>query len=202
MKTPPPYVSRGGEKLAHALARTGARVEGRRCLDVGASTGGFTDCLLQHGAAFVVAPGSPRSAHHARTPAPVTSKQATSASARSRSRSPAALSRMALPTRSNTGVASDPSSRLTALYKADGVWCQHFRKGGGCGQYDLRPAACRGFHCLWLTSTRLGDEWRPDKAGFVNAVADFYLTNPIARASKTMAECSALKNVRNLEAAE
>ncbi|MGE3857089.1 MAG: TlyA family RNA methyltransferase [Dehalococcoidia bacterium] len=55
VKAPPPYVSRGGEKLAHALARTGVRVEGRRCLDVGASTGGFTDCLLQHGAAYVVA---------------------------------------------------------------------------------------------------------------------------------------------------
>ena len=37
---------------------------------------------------------------------------------------------------------------------------------------------------------------------FRSAVTDFYMTNPIARASKTMAECSALKNVRNLEAAE
>lgn len=55
VKRPPPYVSRGGEKLAHALARTGVAVAGRRCLDVGASTGGFTDCLLQHGAAAVVA---------------------------------------------------------------------------------------------------------------------------------------------------
>lgn len=55
LKRAAPYVSRGGEKLAHALARTGATVEGRRCLDVGASTGGFTDCLLQHGAAHVVA---------------------------------------------------------------------------------------------------------------------------------------------------
>lgn len=55
VKTPPPYVSRGGEKLAHALARTGVAVQGRRCLDVGASTGGFTDCLLQHGAARVIA---------------------------------------------------------------------------------------------------------------------------------------------------
>jgi 23S rRNA (cytidine1920-2'-O)/16S rRNA (cytidine1409-2'-O)-methyltransferase len=52
---PPPYVSRGGVKLANALAALGVAVEGRRCLDVGASTGGFTDCLLQHGAAHVVA---------------------------------------------------------------------------------------------------------------------------------------------------
>lgn len=49
------YVSRGGEKLANALGATGIEVCGRRCLDVGASTGGFTDCLLQRGAAGVVA---------------------------------------------------------------------------------------------------------------------------------------------------
>ena len=48
-----PYVSRGGIKLAAALERFQIPVEGRVCLDVGASTGGFTDCLLQHGAARV-----------------------------------------------------------------------------------------------------------------------------------------------------
>jgi 23S rRNA (cytidine1920-2'-O)/16S rRNA (cytidine1409-2'-O)-methyltransferase len=52
---PPPYVSRGGVKLANALDALGVPVAGRRCLDVGASTGGFTDCLLQRGAAHVVA---------------------------------------------------------------------------------------------------------------------------------------------------
>lgn len=52
---PPPYVSRGGVKLANALDGLGVEVAGRRCLDVGASTGGFTDCLLQRGAAHVVA---------------------------------------------------------------------------------------------------------------------------------------------------
>ena len=51
----PRFVSRGGQKLATALATTGVDPAGRRCLDVGASTGGFTDCLLQHGAAQVVA---------------------------------------------------------------------------------------------------------------------------------------------------
>jgi 23S rRNA (cytidine1920-2'-O)/16S rRNA (cytidine1409-2'-O)-methyltransferase len=49
------YVSRGGIKLQNALAGTGVAVAGRCALDVGASTGGFTDCLLQHGARAVVA---------------------------------------------------------------------------------------------------------------------------------------------------
>lgn len=51
----PAYVSRGGIKLANALDELGIEVGGRRCLDVGASTGGFTDCLLQRGAVHVVA---------------------------------------------------------------------------------------------------------------------------------------------------
>jgi 23S rRNA (cytidine1920-2'-O)/16S rRNA (cytidine1409-2'-O)-methyltransferase len=52
---PPPYVSRGGEKLAHALDLLGVDPAGRDCVDVGASTGGFTDVLLQRGAARVIA---------------------------------------------------------------------------------------------------------------------------------------------------
>jgi 23S rRNA (cytidine1920-2'-O)/16S rRNA (cytidine1409-2'-O)-methyltransferase len=51
----PPYVSRGGIKLANALDAFGIDPEGRRALDVGASTGGFTDVLLQRGAASVIA---------------------------------------------------------------------------------------------------------------------------------------------------
>jgi 23S rRNA (cytidine1920-2'-O)/16S rRNA (cytidine1409-2'-O)-methyltransferase len=51
----PKYVSRGGVKLANALDALGVQVAGRRGLDVGASTGGFTDCLLQRGAMHVVA---------------------------------------------------------------------------------------------------------------------------------------------------
>ena len=50
-----PYVSRGGLKLAAAMDEWKIDVAGRACLDVGASTGGFTDCLLQHGAAHVTA---------------------------------------------------------------------------------------------------------------------------------------------------
>ncbi|MGH3130723.1 MAG: TlyA family RNA methyltransferase [Gaiellaceae bacterium] len=52
---PPPYVSRGGEKLAHALEALAVDVRGKDCLDVGASTGGFSDVLLQRGAARVIA---------------------------------------------------------------------------------------------------------------------------------------------------
>ncbi|MFN2627887.1 MAG: TlyA family RNA methyltransferase [Gaiellaceae bacterium] len=51
----PPYVSRGGEKLAHGLDGLGVDPAGLDCLDVGASTGGFTDVLLQRGARRVVA---------------------------------------------------------------------------------------------------------------------------------------------------
>jgi 23S rRNA (cytidine1920-2'-O)/16S rRNA (cytidine1409-2'-O)-methyltransferase len=52
---PPPFVSRGGEKLATGLDRVGWDVTGADALDLGASTGGFTDCLLQRGAARVIA---------------------------------------------------------------------------------------------------------------------------------------------------
>ncbi len=75
----PPYVSRGGEKLAHALDALAVDPHGRSCVDVGASTGGFTDVLLQRGAARVIAVdvgygqlhprlrGDPRVAVHERT---------------------------------------------------------------------------------------------------------------------------------------
>src|SRR5437870_1517815 len=55
VEQPPPYVSRGGEKLANALDRFGIDPAGVDCLDVGASTGGFTDVLLQRGAVRVIA---------------------------------------------------------------------------------------------------------------------------------------------------
>jgi 23S rRNA (cytidine1920-2'-O)/16S rRNA (cytidine1409-2'-O)-methyltransferase len=55
LAAPPPFVSRGGIKLRNAVAAFGVDVAGRRALDVGASTGGFTDCLLQAGAAHVAA---------------------------------------------------------------------------------------------------------------------------------------------------
>ena len=55
---PPKYVSRGGVKLEGALDHFRIDPDGKICLDVGASTGGFTDCLLQRGAARVLAVGS------------------------------------------------------------------------------------------------------------------------------------------------
>src|SRR5438067_4369064 len=55
LRAAPAYVGRGGFKLAHALARFAIDVTGRIALDAGASTGGFTDCLLRHGAARVYA---------------------------------------------------------------------------------------------------------------------------------------------------
>jgi 23S rRNA (cytidine1920-2'-O)/16S rRNA (cytidine1409-2'-O)-methyltransferase len=55
LSDPRPYVSRGGVKLASALDALGIDPAGRDCLDAGASTGGFTDCLLQRGAERVIA---------------------------------------------------------------------------------------------------------------------------------------------------
>lgn len=55
IKQKPKYVGRGGQKLEKALSAFSIDVDGRVCLDVGASTGGFTDCLLQHGARRVYA---------------------------------------------------------------------------------------------------------------------------------------------------
>ena len=55
VERPPRFVSRGGEKLAHALEVLAVDPAGKDCLDVGASTGGFSDCLLQNGAARVIA---------------------------------------------------------------------------------------------------------------------------------------------------
>jgi 23S rRNA (cytidine1920-2'-O)/16S rRNA (cytidine1409-2'-O)-methyltransferase len=55
VEQPPPYVSRAGHKLANALVAFGVDPAGRDCLDLGASTGGFSDVLLQRGAARVIA---------------------------------------------------------------------------------------------------------------------------------------------------
>lgn len=60
IEAPLRFVSRGGDKLEAALLQFHVEVAGRTCLDVGASTGGFTDCLLQHGAIRVYAVDVPK----------------------------------------------------------------------------------------------------------------------------------------------
>lgn len=66
VRKPPRFVSRGGEKLAHALALFGVDPTGKVALDIGASTGGFTDCLLQAGATKVYGVDVGRGQLHAR----------------------------------------------------------------------------------------------------------------------------------------
>ena len=66
VEQPPRFVSRGGEKLAGALERFALDVRGLHVLDVGASTGGFTDCVLQAGAADVVCVDVGRAQLHAK----------------------------------------------------------------------------------------------------------------------------------------
>jgi 23S rRNA (cytidine1920-2'-O)/16S rRNA (cytidine1409-2'-O)-methyltransferase len=66
VEQPPRFVSRGGEKLAAALEEFGFDVRGEHVLDVGASTGGFTDCMLQAGAADVVCVDVGRAQLHAK----------------------------------------------------------------------------------------------------------------------------------------
>lgn len=65
-EAPHPYVSRGGVKLAYALSQFAIDPAGLRCLDVGSSTGGFTDVLLQQGAAHVTAVDTGRDQFHHR----------------------------------------------------------------------------------------------------------------------------------------
>ena len=75
------YVSRGGLKLERALAHWGLNIDGLHCADIGASTGGFTDCMLQHGAAQVLAvdTGYGQIAHKLRTDPRVILRERTNA---------------------------------------------------------------------------------------------------------------------------
>lgn len=56
---------------------------------------------------------------------------------------------------------------VEAIAKPPRKWCGHFRKGRGCAVYATRPNACAVFNCTWLLAPNLGDDWRPDRAGFV-----------------------------------
>ncbi|MFN3815175.1 YkgJ family cysteine cluster protein [Brevundimonas sp.] len=56
---------------------------------------------------------------------------------------------------------------VEAIAKPPRKWCGHFRKGRGCSIYERRPNACGAFNCTWLLAPNLGEDWRPDRAGFV-----------------------------------
>lgn len=120
------YVSRGGLKLEGALMTWGLSVEGLACADIGASTGGFTDCMLQHGAASVLAvdTGYGQIAHKLRTDPRVSLMERTNA----RTLAPGALFR---PQAVITFFAMDVSfigaslvlpAVVTALQPPEGQW--------------------------------------------------------------------------------
>ena len=122
----PRYVSRGGDKLETGLRRWHVDVTGERCLDVGASTGGFTDCLLQHGAAEVIALDVGRGQLHERLRA-----NPSRARDRAHERARADRGRPALPARLHDG------RRVVHLAAAGAA-------AGGCGR---RPGS--GVRSCW-----------------------------------------------------
>lgn len=61
---------------------------------------------------------------------------------------------------------------VPALAKAAHTRCRHVLTTGGCGVYADRPNACRVFDCGYLQNPELGDEWRPDRAGFLMYFSD------------------------------
>ncbi len=56
---------------------------------------------------------------------------------------------------------------INALAKPRGVLCGHFAKGSGCTIDADKPGECRKFQCMWTLSDELGEEWRPNRAGFL-----------------------------------
>ena len=56
---------------------------------------------------------------------------------------------------------------VAAIGKPPRRWCAHYSKAGGCGIYAERPGACAAFNCTWLLAPNLGDDWKPNRAGFV-----------------------------------
>jgi hypothetical protein len=61
---------------------------------------------------------------------------------------------------------------IGVLQKPAGAWCPHCKIGGGCSIYESRPEECRDFFCMWLADSRLGEEWKPDRAKMVVTTAD------------------------------
>ncbi len=135
----PQYVSRGGEKLAGALDAFGVDPAGRICLDVGASTGGFTDCLLQRGASRVYAldVGRGQLAEPLRQDARVVSMERTHAARLD----PAAEDPLELPEQASLAVADVSFISLTRLLRG---MAAHVGPGGDIlpmvkPQFELSP---------------------------------------------------------------
>lgn len=61
---------------------------------------------------------------------------------------------------------------VKSLAKPQSVWCRSYRKGSGCQIYHDRPDDCRAFICYWLHLPNLGDDWRPDRCGFLMHIAE------------------------------
>ena len=59
---------------------------------------------------------------------------------------------------------------VPALEKPAGTWCRHCKPGRGCGIHETRPTHCRSFHCLWMTQSWLGPEWKPERSKMVLSV--------------------------------
>lgn len=136
----PRYVSRGGEKLAGALDAFGVDPAGRVCLDVGASTGGFTDCLLQRGASRVYAidVGRGQLAESLRQDARVVSMERTHAARLD----PTSEEPMTLPERASLAVADVSFISLTRLLSG---MVAHVSPGGDIlpmvkPQFELSPS--------------------------------------------------------------
>ena len=59
---------------------------------------------------------------------------------------------------------------VPALDKAAGTWCRHCQPGRGCGIHETRPQHCRSFHCMWMTESWLGPDWKPERSKLVLSV--------------------------------
>ena len=59
---------------------------------------------------------------------------------------------------------------VPSLDKPAGEWCGHCKPGRGCGIHLTRPDHCRSFHCLWMTETWLGPEWKPERSKIVLSI--------------------------------
>lgn len=56
---------------------------------------------------------------------------------------------------------------VPAVESLAGQWCRHTKAGRGCAIHAMRPEHCRAFHCLWMTESWLGPEWKPERAKMV-----------------------------------